>query len=366
MADPSPPLPAVAPLFQTLALGPLTLPNRVLMAPLTRCRAEEGHVPGALMAAYYAQRASAGLIIAEATMAMEGNSAFWREPGIYSPEQVEGWRGVTDAVHQAGGRIVLQIWHGGRACHPLLNGGRQPVAPSPLAIREGTVRTPEGEQPYVLPRELADRELPAIVEGFRSAARNAIAAGFDGVEVHGANGYLLDSFLRDGSNHRSAPYGGSIAARARLLLEVLAAVRAETPLMGLRLSPLNSYNDMEDSDPVALVRWLAERLDDTGLDYLHLMRSDFLGRQQADVLTPARGGYRGVLIANMGYDAAEAVAAIEAGALDAVAFGTAFLANPDLPERLRRGAPLLSPDPATFYTPGPAGYTDYPSLSAAL
>jgi N-ethylmaleimide reductase len=366
MADPSPPLPAVSPLFQPLALGPLTLPNRVLMAPLTRCRAEEGHRPGALMAAYYAQRASAGLIIAEATMAMEGNSAFWREPGIYNQEQVEGWRGVTDAVHQAGGRIVLQIWHGGRACHPLLNGGRQPVAPSPLAIREGSVRTPEGEQPYVLPRELADGELPAIVEGFRLAARHAIAAGFDGVEVHGANGYLLDSFLRDGSNHRSAPYGGSIAARARLLLEVLGAVRAETPLMGLRLSPLNSYNDMEDSNPVGLVRWLAEQLDAAGVDYLHLMRADFLGRQQADVLTPAREGYRGVLIANMGYDATEAAAAIKAGAVDAVAFGTAFLANPDLPERLRRGAPLLSPDPATFYTPGPAGYTDYPSLAAAL
>jgi len=360
----SQPLPPSSPLFQPLSVGPLQLPNRLLMAPLTRCRAQEGHVPGPLMATYYAQRASAGLIIAEATMAMEGHSAFWREPGIYSPEQVEGWRGVTEAVHRAGGRIVLQIWHGGRACHPLLNGGRQPVGPSPLAIREGTVATPEGPQPYVVPRELADGELPAIVEGFRQAARNAIAAGFDGVEVHGANGYLLDAFLRDGSNRREGPYGGPIAGRARLLLEVLAAVRPETPLMGLRLSPLNSFNDIEDSDPVALVRWLAERLDAAGVDYLHLMRADFLGRQQADVMTPAREGYRGVLIANMGYDATEAAAAIEAGTVDAVAFGTAFLANPDLPERLRRGAPLLSPDPATFYTPGPAGYTDYPSLSA--
>jgi N-ethylmaleimide reductase len=369
MADPASPttsqqLPPSSPLFQPLSVGPLQLPNRLLMAPLTRCRAQDGHVPGPLMATYYAQRASAGLIIAEATMAMEGHSAFWREPGIYSPEQVEGWRGVTEAVHRAGGRIVLQIWHGGRACHPLLNGGRQPVGPSPLAIREGTVATPEGPQPYVVPRELADGELPAIVEGFRQAARNAIAAGFDGVEVHGANGYLLDAFLRDGSNRREGPYGGPIAGRARLLLEVLAAVRPETPLMGLRLSPLNSFNDIEDSDPVALVRWLAERLDAAGVDYLHLMRAEFLGRQQADVMTPAREGYRGVLIANMGYDATEAAAAIEAGAVDAVAFGTAFLANPDLPERLRLGAPLLSPDPATFYTPGPAGYTDYPSLSA--
>jgi N-ethylmaleimide reductase len=354
----------MADLFTPLPLGPLLLPNRVLMAPLTRCRAEEGHVPGPLMETHYAQRASAGLLIAEATMAMEGHSAFWREPGIHSPAQVEGWRGVTEAVHQAGGRIVLQIWHGGRACHPLLNEGRQPVAPSPLAIRNDTVRTPEGPQPYVRPRELADDELPGIVEGFRLAARNAIAAGFDGVEVHGANGYLLDSFLRDGSNQRPGPYGGAIPGRARLLLEVLEAVRPETPLLGLRLSPLNSYNDMLDSDPVALVRWLAERLNSASLDYLHLMRGDFLGRQQAEVLAPARQLFRGVLIANMGYGAAEANAAIEAGAIDAVAFGTAFLANPDLPERLRRGAPLNSPDPATFYTQGPVGYTDYPSLAA--
>ena len=353
------------PLFTPLPVGPLRLPHRVWMAPLTRCRAEEDHVPGPLMAAYYAQRASAGLIIAEATMAMEHHSAFWREPGIYSPAQVEGWRGVTDAVHRAGGRIVLQIWHGGRACHPLLNGGRQPVGPSPLAIREGTVRTPEGPQPYVQPRALEDEELPAIVEGFRLAARHAMAAGFDGVEVHGANGYLLDSFLRDGSNRRSGAYGGDIPGRARLLLEVLAAVRQETPLLGLRLSPLNSYNDMEDSDPLALVSWLAERLNDSGLDYLHLMRGDFLGRQQAEVLGPVRARFRGVLIANMGYDAAEANAAIEAGAIDAVAFGVPFLANPDLPERLRLGAPLNSPNPATFYTPGPAGYTDYPSLPTA-
>jgi N-ethylmaleimide reductase len=352
-------------LFTPLAVGPLLLPNRVLMAPLTRCRAEEEHVPGPLMATYYAQRASAGLIIAEATMAMEGNSAFWHEPGIHSPAQVEGWRGVTEAVHRAGGRIVLQIWHGGRACHPSLNGGRQPVAPSPLAIGEGTVRTPEGVQSYVEPRALADEELPGIVEGFRLAARNAMEAGFDGVEVHGANGYLLDSFLRDGSNRRSGAYGGDIPGRARLLLEVLAAVRPETPLMGLRLSPLNSYNDMVDSDPVALISWLAEHLNAAGLAYLHVMRSDFLGRQQADVLGPARQGFRGVLIANMGYDAEAANRAIESGAVDAVAFGTPFLANPDLPERLRQAAPLNSPDPTTFYTPGPAGYTDYPFLPTA-
>jgi N-ethylmaleimide reductase len=196
-------------LFTPLQLGAITAPNRILMAPLTRCRAGDGHVPNALMAEYYAQRASAGLLIAEATMAMAGNSAFWHEPGIYSAGQVAGWKLTTDAVHAAGGRIFLQIWHGGRACHPLLNDGAQPVAPSALAITGDEVHTPQGKQPYVLPRELRDDELPAIVAGFRKAAENAKAAGFDGVEVHGANGYLLDEFLRDGANQRGGPYGGS-------------------------------------------------------------------------------------------------------------------------------------------------------------
>ncbi|MFN5194757.1 MAG: alkene reductase [Cyanobacteriota bacterium] len=349
-------------LFSPLQVGPLELPNRIWMAPLTRCRAEEGHVPGPLRAEHYGQRASAGLIVAEATMAMEGNSAFWHEPGIHNQAQIEGWRLTTEAVHRAGGRIVLQIWHGGRACHPLLNGGRQPVAPSAIAIAGDEVHTPEGKQPYVVPRELTDAEIPAIVEGFRQAARNAMAAGFDGVEVHGANGYLLDQFLRDGTNRRSGPYGGPLEHRARLLLEVLEAVAAETPLMGLRLSPLNSFNDIADSDPIGLTTWLARRLNDLPLAYLHMMRADFLGRQQGDVLTSVREHYRGVLVATTGYTASEAEAAIAAGAVDAVAFGTAFLANPDLPERFRRGAPLNAPDPATYYSPGPAGYTDYPAL----
>ena len=350
-------------LFSPLRVGSLEVPNRIWMAPLTRCRAEEGHVPGPLMVEHYAQRASAGLLIAEATMVMEGNSAFWHEPGIHNQAQIDGWRLTTEAVHQAGGRIVLQIWHGGRACHPLLNDGLQPVAPSAIAITNDEVHTPEGKQPYVVPRALADEEIPAIVEGFRLAARNAMAAGFDGLEVHGANGYLLDEFLRDGSNQRTGPYGGPIEHRARLLLEVLEAVAGETPLMGLRLSPLNSFNSMADSDPVGLITWLARRLNDVPLAYLHVMRADLLGQQHGDVLTPAREQFQGVLVANMGYTAAEATTAIEAGAVDAVAFGTAFLANPDLPERFRRGAPLQVPDPATFYSPGPVGYTDYPFLA---
>jgi N-ethylmaleimide reductase len=354
----------MADLFSPLRVGSLELPNRIWMAPLTRCRAEEGHVPGALMAEHYSQRATAGLIVAEATMAMEGNSAFWHEPGIYSEPQIEGWRLTTEAVHRAGGRIVLQIWHGGRACHPLLNGGRQPVAPSAIAITGDEVHTPQGKQPYVLPRELGDDELPGIVDGFRLAARHAMAAGFDGVEVHGANGYLLDAFLRDGSNQRSGPYGGPIENRARLLLEVLEAVAGETSLMGLRLSPLNSYNAMVDSDPIGLITWLARRLNDLPLAYLHLMRADLLGQQHADVLTPAREHYKGLLVVNMGYTADDANAAISSGAIDAVAFGTSFLANPDLPERFRRSAALNTPDPATFYSSGPAGYIDYPRLAS--
>lgn len=354
------------PLFAPFLLGGLTLPNRILMAPLTRCRADGDHVPGELMAEQYAQRASAGLIIAEATMVMEGNSSFWREPGIYSDAQVAGWKKTTDAVHVAGGRIFLQLWHGGRACHPKLNDGAQPVAPSPIAITDSEVMTPEGMKPYVTPRELRDDELPGIVAGFGKAAENAMAAGFDGVELHGANGYLLDQFLRDGSNKRSGPYGGSIENRARLLLEVIEALSGVwgSKRVGVRLSPLNSYNSMKDSDPVGLASWLARKLNDCNLAYLHLMRGDFAQVQTGDVMSPVRENFRGVLIGNMGYSPEEAATAIADGRLDAVAFGTAFLANPDLPERILASASLNTPDPATFYTPGPKGYTDYPCMQA--
>ena len=357
----------MATLFSPLQLGAVTVPNRIFMAPLTRCRAGDEHVPTALMAEYYAQRASAGLIVAEATMAMAGNSAFWHEPGIHSAAQVAGWRLTTDAVHAAGGRIFLQIWHGGRACHPLLNDGRQPVAPSPIAITGDEVHTPQGKQAYVLPRELRDDELPAIVAGFQRAAENAKAAGFDGVEVHGANGYLLDEFLRDGANKRGGPYGGSFENRARLMFEVIEAVSGVlgSDRVGLRISPLNSYNSMIDSDPIGLATWLAGRLNDCKLAYLHAMRGDFFGLQKGDVMTPLRANYRGVLVANMGYTPAEADAAIAEGKVDAVAFGTGFLANPDLPARIRAGAALNKPDPARFYSPGAEGYTDYPTMAGS-
>ena len=351
-------------LFSSLQLGDLTLSNRILMAPLTRCRADANHVPGPLMAEYYAQRASAGLIIAEATMAMKGNSAFWREPGIYSDKQVAGWRQTTDAVHAAGGRIFLQIWHGGRACHPLLNDGDQPVAPSPVAITGDDVHTPEGKKPYVVPQELRDDKLPGIVVGFAKAAENAKQAGFDGVEIHGANGYLLDQFLRDGSNRRQGPYGGALENRSRLLFEVVNAVSEVWGghRVGLRLSPINSYNSMIDSDPIGLISWLANRLNNFDLAYLHLMRGDFFQQQSGDVMTPARAQYKGTLIGNMGYSQEEANQAVTEGKLDAVAFGMPFLANPDLPARFKAGATFNQPDPAKFYSPGPEGYTDYPTM----
>ena len=354
-------------LFTPIELGALTLPNRIFMAPLTRARTEIDHIPTPLMAEYYSQRASAGLIIAEATMAMEGNSSFWKEPGIYSDAQIGGWKLTTDAVHKAGGRIFLQLWHGGRACHPLLNNGAQPVAPSALRIENDEVHTPEGKQPYVMPRALADDEIPGIIAGFRKAAENAKAAGFDGVEVHGANGYLLDEFLRDGANKRTGPYGGSIANRARLLLEVIAAVSEVfgSDRVGVRISPVNSYNSMIDSDPIALSTWLAKRLNDCNLAYLHVMRADFFGIQKDDVLTPIREHYHGTIIGNMGYSKDEGNAAIADGKTDAIAFGVPFLANPDLPARLQAGAQLNQPDPSTFYSPGAKGYTDYPAMVGA-
>jgi N-ethylmaleimide reductase len=354
------------PLFEPLRVGAMEVPNRMFMAPLTRCRAEAGHVPGALMAQYYAQRATAGMIIAEATMAMEGNSAFISEPGIYNEAQVAGWKGVTEAVHGAGGRIFLQIWHGGRACHPLLNNGAQPVAPSAIPITNDEANTLEGKKPYAVPRELSDAEIPGVVAGFKKAAENAKSAGFDGVEVHGANGYLLDEFLRDGANKRTGPYGGPIQNRARLLLEVIdsAAGVWGADRVGVRTSPLNSYNSMSDSDPIGLVTWLGEKLSGLGLAYWHVMRADFLGEQSGDVMTAARAAYRGVLVGNMGYSPQEAADAIAAKKLDAVAFGTPFLANPDLPARVQAGTELNTPDPATFYTPGAKGYTDYPAMNA--
>ena len=350
-------------LFTPLQVGALTLPNRIILAPLTRTRADAGHLPNALMAEYYAQRASGGLLITECTMVAEGTSAFIAEPGIYSDAQVEGWKLTTQAVHAKGGRIFMQIWHAGRAAHPDINGGARTVSSSATAI-EGEIHTLTGKVPHAVPHALTAEEIPSIVAAFAQAAKNAIAAGFDGVEVHGANGYLIDQFLRDGCNQRTDGYGGSLENRARFLFEVLTAVTAAigADRVGLRLSPLNSYNGMIDSDPIGLTGFLAEKLNAFNLAYLHLMRADFFGVQKADVNTVAREKYKGVLIGNMGYTAEEAEDATAEGKLDAVAFGTSFLANPDLPERILAKAALNVPDSSTFYTPGAKGYTDYPTM----
>jgi len=351
-------------LFHPLQIGSLQLPNRIIMAPLTRCRATPAHVPTPLMAQYYAQRSSAGLIIAEATMVMARTSAFQTEPGLYTQEQVKGWQTITKAVHARGGRIFVQLWHGGRACHPLLNSGEQPVSASPAAITNDLTHTPGGKVAYVTPRALDDSELSGIVAGFKSAARHACDAGFDGIEIHGANGYLLDQFLRDGCNRRVGRYGGSIENRARLLLEVLLAVcEVWGPgRVGVRLSPLSSFNSMGESDPVALTVGLARRLNRLNLAYVHLIRGDVLGTLSGNVLSPMRAEYKGHLIANLDYSTTEAATAIAQGEADAIAFGRLYIANPDLPERIRNGGPFNSPNPSTFYKPGAGGYTDYPTL----
>ncbi len=350
-------------LFPPLQVGALTLPNRFVLAPLTRTRAGMEHLPNDLMAEYYAQRASGGLLITECTMVTEGSSAFVAEPGVYSAEQIEGWKKTTAAVHAKGGRFFMQIWHAGRAAHPDINGGQRTVSSSATAI-EGEIHTPAGKVPHAVPHALGTDEIATIVAAFAQGAKNAIEAGFDGVEVHGANGYLIDQFLRDGCNQRTDAYGGSVENRARFLFEVLTAVSAAigADRVGLRLSPLNSFNSMKDSDPVGLTAYLAEKLNDFKLAYLHLMRADFFGVQTGDVVTAARAKYKGVLIGNMGYSADEAEQAIKEGKLDAVAFGNSYIANPDLPERVKAGAALNVPDSSTYYTPGAKGYTDYPTM----
>lgn len=357
-------------LFAPVRIGEMELPNRVVMAPMTRNRAGEGFVPREINARYYEQRASAGLIVTEASQVSPRGLGYPDTPGIYSSQQVEGWRLVTDAVHRAGGRIFLQLWHVGRISHPSLQPeGELPVAPS--AVRpEGEAATYEGMQPFVTPRALETDEIAGVVEQFRLGARNARLAGFDGVEVHAANGYLLDQFLRDGTNRRDDRYGGSVENRSRLLLEVLAALFEEWPAgrVGVRLSPSGTFNDMNDSDPAATFGYVVEALDKLGLAYLHLIEAteaDLRHGGTAVATADLRARFRGPLMVNGDYDGARGNAAITSGAADLVSFGRPFLANPDLPERLRRGAPLNEPDPATFYGGGAEGYVDYPTLEKA-
>lgn len=352
-------------LLSPVSLGSLELSNRIIMAPLTRTRATGNHCPNELMAEYYAQRASAGLIIAEATMIMDGYSAFNSEPGIYSEEQIQGWKTVTQAVHDKGGKIVLQIWHGGRACHPELNNGNAAVGPSAIAITNNTIHTPTGKKAYTVPRELSIAEIHDITFAFKQAAENAKLAGFDGIELHGANGYILDTFLRDSSNQRRDEYGGFFENRARLLLETLQTVCRVwgSDKVGLRLSPINQFNSMSDSNPIELFSWLSKELNAFHLAYLHIMRHDFFGSNDVDIMATMLENYQGNVIGNMGYSAKEADNDIGQNKITAVAFGVPFIANPDLVERFMQNAPLNEANPNTFYTPGKNGYTDYPTLS---
>ncbi len=354
-------------IFSPLRLGPLQLPNRIVMAPMTRNRAGRGNAPGPLNATYYAQRASAGLIISEATQISPQGLGYPGTPGIHSPEQVAGWKGVTDAVHAAGGRMFLQLWHVGRISHPSLQpDGALPVAPSAIAPA-GQAMTVDGMKPFVTPRALDTSEIAGIVEDYRHAARNARAAGFDGVELHGANGYLIDQFLRDGANRRSDRYGGDALNRARFLIEITEAVVGEwgAERVGVRLSPTNPFNDMRDNNPAATFATAVGELNRFGLAYLHVVEpaaGDPVPAGEVPDIRFFRKNWRGALIGNKGYDLARANAAIRAGCADLVSFAVLFLANPDLPIRFRRGGPFNPPDRKTFYGGAAAGYTDYPPI----
>jgi N-ethylmaleimide reductase len=366
----------MATLFDSVKAGSLHLPNRIAMAPLTRNRAPDA-VPTPLMAEYYAQRASAGLLITEATAISAQGQGYADVPGLYGTDQLDGWKRVTEAVHDKGGRIVVQLWHVGRVSHvDLQPHGQKPVAPSAITARTKTYLIKDGVGSFVAtsePRALDSEEIPGIVHDYRHAARHAVSTcRFDGVEVHGANGYLLDQFLKTGANHRTDDYGGSIENRARLLLEVMRAVVGEVGggRTALRISPVTPANDIHDENPQALFEYVVRQLAPLGLAYLHIIEGATGGaREIADRpfdYTALRQAYRdaggsGAWMVNNNYDKALAEQAIAHGA-DLVAFGKLYIANPDLVERLRDNAPLNAPDKSTFYGGGPEGYTDYPPL----
>jgi N-ethylmaleimide reductase len=358
-------------LFEPYDLGPLSLPNRMVMAPLTRNRSP-GTVADEMVATYYVQRASAGLIISEGTQVAPLGQGYPETPGIHSEEQIKGWKRVTDEVHEAGGRIFAQLWHVGRISHPSFHGGELPVAAS--AIRpQGQVFTYEGLQDFVTPRALETDEIPEIVEQFRRGAENAKKAGFDGVEVHGANGYLLDQFLQSGTNQRTDRYGGSVENRARLLVEVTEAVVGVwgADRVGVRLSPGGTFNDMSDENCEETFTHAARELDRFGLAYLHVIEESpgdtdaWRDGQPMGSASLLRPHFDGTLMANGGFNRETAEAILRAGVADLVSFGRLFLANPDLVERFKEGAPLNEPDPDTFYGGGAEGYIDYPTLEEA-
>lgn len=347
-------------LTDPIQIGDLHLPNRIIMAPLTRCRASKGRVPNDMMAEYYRQRAGAGMILTEATSVTPMGVGYPDTPGIWSEDQVAGWRKVTQAVHAEGGKILLQLWHVGRISDPVYLDGELPVAPS--AIRpQGHVSLIRPKKEYVTPRALTLEEIPELIEAYRRGAENARRAGFDGVEIHGANGYLLDQFLQTNSNHRTDQYGGSIENRARLLLEVADAVLGvwEPGRVGVHLAPRGDGHDMGDEDPAALFGYVARELGKRRLAFLCSRE-----HEAEDSLGPElKKQFGGVYIANENVDKASAERWLADAKADAVAFGRLYIANPDLAERFAKNAPLNEPDPTTFYASGPEGYTDYPSLA---
>lgn len=353
-------------LLSPVQVGDLSLKNRVVMAPLTRTRAGHTHLANPLMAEYYAQRAGGGLIFTECSMVDASASAFIGEGGIYSAEHAASWRQVTDAVHARGGLIAMQIWHPGRATHPDINGGVQPVSSSNKPIRNESTHTPTGKHPYPVPRPLALDEIPAVIESFRRGAQFARDAGFDGVQLHGAHGYLLDQFLRDGVNDRTDAYGGSIENRARLLFAAIDAAISVwgAGRVGVRISPLVPFNDMSDSNVPALVEYVASQANARKLGHFELRHDQWDRPDEIALAEIARATFRGALLLNGGFDGASGEAAVSEGRADAIVYGKAFLANPDLPERFARNAALNPVDFATLYVPGPKGYTDYPALAA--
>ena len=359
-------------LFDPVKVGPYTLPNRVVMAPMTRSRAGEGYVPTDLQVKYYAQRASAGLIVTEATQVSQQGQGYVHTPGIYSKEQVAGWKKVTEAVHKAGGKIFLQLWHVGRISNRSLQPDNQlPVGPSAIAPEGQSMAIDYSMVPYEAPRALETSEIAGIVEDFRKGAQNAKDAGFDGVEIHAANGYLIDQFLRDGSNKRTDQYGGSVENRARFLIEVTEAVASVWggERVGIRLSPNGAFNSMHDSNPRDIFGHVAKALERFNLAYLHFVRAfpgdDVKGGPiDADFFRPL---FRNPIIAAGGFiDGKQAEAVVKTGNTDLVAYATLFISNPDLPARLKQNAPLAQADRATFYGGDANGYTDYPSLEAAV
>jgi 2,4-dienoyl-CoA reductase-like NADH-dependent reductase (Old Yellow Enzyme family) len=349
-------------LFDPLHAGAFTLKNRIVLAPLTRCRSSAGRVPNDLMREYYVQRATAGLMFSEATSVSPMGVGYPDTPGIWSDEQVAGWKRITEAVHAAGGTMLLQLWHVGRISHPDYLGGALPLAPSAIAP-EGHVSLMRPYRDYVVPRALDLDEIPGIIAEYRRGAENAKRAGFDGVEVHGANGYLLDQFLQDSTNRRADAYGGPIENRARLMLEVVDACIDVwgADRVGLHLAPRGDSHTMGDSNPLATFGYVAEQMGQRKIAFLCTRE-----RQGPDWISPQlKQKFGGVLIANEKFTKETAEAVIKAGEADAVAFGQLFIANPDLPTRFRLDAPLNTPDPSTFYAQGPKGYTDYPSLERA-